>query len=218
MERKLDWLALSAIALALLGSALLYPRLPEPMPIHWNAAGQPDDYGSRFVGAFLLPLVAAGIYLLFEVLPAIDPRKENYAKFSDTYHFLRRAFVLFMVLLHGLTLYAILLGDSLLSSWLVTAAVGFLFILIGNYMPRVRSNWFVGFRTPWTLSDDRIWRRTHRVGGQVFVVSGLAMMVAAVLPAGWQLVVLLGAILAMVAVPTAYSYWLFRQMEGGEAA
>ncbi len=201
-----------------MATALTLSRLPDPIPIHWNAAGRPDNFARRSIGAFLLPLTAAGIYVLFEVLPAIDPRKENYAKFAETYRFLRRAMVLFMVLLQGLTLYAILLGDSLMSTWLVMAAVEFLFVLIGNYMPRVRPNWFVGFRTPWTLSDDQIWRRTQRLGGQVFVLSGLVMMASALLPPAWQLGMLVAAIVAMATIPTAYSFWLFRKLREERAA
>jgi uncharacterized membrane protein len=103
-ERKIDWLSVSAIVVALGASLILWPRLPNPMPIHWNAAGQPDNYGSRAIGALLMPVVMVGIYLLFEVLPRIDPRRRNYRRFADTYRILRTLIILFMLFIHGLTL------------------------------------------------------------------------------------------------------------------
>lgn len=211
MKRRTDWVSLSATALAFAVTALVYSRLPDPIPVHWNVAGQPDGFAARWIGAFLLPLTAAGVYLLFELLPAIDPRRQNYEKFIETYYFLRRTIVLFMVLLHALTLYAILFGDGLLSSWLVMAAVGLMFVLIGNYLPRVRSNWFVGIRTPWTLSSEVNWRKTHRRGGQVFVPGGLILLAAAFLPAAWQSLIVFVVIALVAGLPILYSYYLFRQ-------
>ncbi|MDX1600565.1 MAG: SdpI family protein [Anaerolineales bacterium] len=213
IERKFDWIAAGAIGLAFAVTLLLWQRLPDPIPIHWNAAGQPDDFAPRAVGALLLPGIATGIYLLFELLPVIDPRGQNYSNFADTYRFLRRAFILFLVFVHGLMLYAILLGDNLLSTWLVTAGVGFLLMLIGNYLPRVRSNWFVGIRTPWTLASDVVWRRTHRRGGQVFVAAGLLIILASFLPSVWQVLVPLAAILAAAVTPIVYSYVAYRELD-----
>ncbi|MGA9532351.1 MAG: SdpI family protein [Anaerolineales bacterium] len=215
-ERKVDWLSVLAVVAALGASLVLWRRLPDSMPIHWNAAGQPDGYGSRLVGAFLMPVVMVGIYLMFEVLPRIDPRRRNYERFADTYRFLRTLLILFMMLVHGLTLYSVVYGGNMLSSNLMFAAVGLLFVLLGNYMPRFRPTWFVGIRTPWTLSSDRIWRKTHRLGGRLFFLVGLALIAAIWLPAQWIEFVLLGAVLVAAIVPIAYSYWLFRQGEGGE--
>jgi uncharacterized membrane protein len=214
-ERKVDWLSLVAIVVALAASLALWPRLPNPMPIHWNAAGQPDGYGSRLVGAFLMPVVMAGIYLMFEVLPRIDPRRKNYLRFAETYRFLRTLLILFMLLVHGLSLYSVVYGGSVLSPNLIFAAVGLLFVLLGNYMPRFRPTWFVGIRTPWTLSSDRIWRKTHRLGGRLFFLVGVVLIAAIWLPTAWTLYVLLAAVLIAAVIPIVYSYWLFQRGEAG---
>ena len=211
-------LPLAAILISMVVTAFLLPRLPDPVPIHWGPTGQPDNYAPRLIGSFLLPLTALGVYLLFLVIPVLDPKRANYEKFADTYHYWRIAFVLFMVFLQGITLYSILIGDSRLNTNLVFIGVGLLFILIGNYMPRVRSNWFVGIRNPWTLSNQEVWRRTHRFGGQIFVAGGLAMMVVALISEEWQVAVLLGAIFAMAVIPNVYSYILFRRFSDEERA
>jgi len=213
-DRGLDWLSIVAIVAAFAASIILWPRLPSSMPIHWNAAGQPDNYGSRLIGAFLLPVIAVGIYFMFDVLPRIDPRRRNYQRFADTYRFLRSLLILFMVFVHALTLYAVVYGGDFLNSSVMFVAVGLLFLLLGNYMPRFRPTWFVGIRTPWTLSSDRIWRKTHRLGGRLFFLVGLVLIVSAWLPPAWTLYVLLGATLVAAVVPIAYSYWLYQQGEG----
>lgn len=211
-------LPLAAIMISMVVTALALPHLPDPVPIHWGPTGQPDNHAPRLIGAFLLPLTALGVYLLFLVIPSLDPRKKNYEKFADTYHFWRIGFVLFMVFLQGVTLYSILVEGGRLNTDLVFIGVGLLFILIGNYMPRVRSNWFVGIRNPWTLSNQDVWRRTHRFGGQIFVGGGMVMMAVALLPPDWQVVVLLGAIIMMAMIPNVYSYVLFRRIHGGNEA
>lgn len=204
---------LLAIAVSFVATVILLPRLPDPIPIHWNAAGQPDNYAPRFWGAFALPLTALGLYGLFLIIPTLDPRRENYAKFADTYQILRVLFVLFMVFIQGITLYSILVTDSQLNTNLVLIGVGLLLVVIGNYMPRVRHNWFVGVRTPWTLSNEEVWRRTHRLGGQVFVLGGIIIAASAFLPAEWGLVLMLAAIVLMALVPVGYSYWLYRKIQ-----
>jgi uncharacterized membrane protein len=209
---KSQVLPLAAIFLSFLVTALLLPQLPTSVPIHWGPSGQPDNYAPRIWGAFLLPLTSLGVYLLFLVLPSLDPKRANYSKFADTYHFLRVAFVLFMVFLQGVTLYSILFADDQMNNNLVFIGVGLLFVIIGNYMPRVRSNWFVGFRNPWTLSNQVVWRRTHRLGGMVFVFGGLVVMLVGFLPNGMQLGVLIAAIAGMTLIPAAYSFWLFRSL------
>jgi uncharacterized membrane protein len=202
----------AAVLLSFIVTAALLPMLPHEIPIHWNAAGEPDNYAGRIWGAFLLPLTALGIYLLFLVIPSLDPKRANYEKFAGTYHLLRVVFVLYMVFLQGITLYAIILGGEQLNNNLVLLTVAVLFIIIGNYMPRMRPNWFVGIRTPWTLSSEEVWRRTHRLGGQVFVVAGFLMGLAAFLPAAWSFIVVIAAAIISAGIPIAYSYWMYRQV------
>jgi uncharacterized membrane protein len=210
---KTEWILIVIILGMFVATWVVLPQLPDPMPIHWNAVGQPDDFASRWIGAFMLPLVSLGLYLVMLLVPAIDPRRENYARFADTYHIFRLLLISFMAFVHGATLFSVLRAESQLNPDLVMVAVGLLFVLLGNYIPRIRSNWFVGIRTPWTLSDPEVWRRTHRLGGRAFFVAGLIVILAALLPSEWMMPALLSAIAVAAIVPTVYSYVAFRQLK-----
>ncbi len=208
---KREWIPIAAILGSFLASAALYGRLPEPMPIHWNAAGAPDNFGSRLTGAFLLPATSLGVYLLVFVLPQIDPRRANIERFIETYRFIRTVIVLFLTYFHGVVLYAVVRGDQRLSSSVITAGVGIFFVVLGNYLPRVRSNWFMGIRTPWTLSSEQVWRATHRLAGRLFVVAGLATLFLSFFRAAWTVWGTMGSLLLAGLVPIVYSYLRYRQ-------
>jgi uncharacterized membrane protein len=215
-DLRRDWLPLGAIALSFVAAVAVYPRVPNPMPTHWNAAGVPDGYGSRFVGVFLLPLISLGLYVLFLVLPRIDPRRANYERFSGTYRFFRELIILFLLFVYGVTLFASFQpGYQMNSAWMF-AGVGFLLAALGNYLPRVRSNWFVGIRTPWTLSSEKVWRATHRVGGRIFVVGGVAIAIAGLLMPGWSLAIILAGTTIIAVVPIVYSYVLYTRVKREE--
>jgi uncharacterized membrane protein len=209
-----EWLPLAAIAATFVLAAFVYSRVPDPMPTHWNAAGVPDGYGSRFVGVLLTPLMAAGLYVLFLVLPRIDPRRANYVRFADTYLFFRTLIILFLLFVYIVTLVAVFQpGYQLNSAWMF-GGVGFLLAALGNYLPRVKSNWFVGIRTPWTLSNEKVWRETHRLGGRVFVIGGVAIALAGLVKPDWSLPILLVGVLSTAVIPVVYSYVLYRQIKG----
>jgi uncharacterized membrane protein len=208
-----EWLPLAAILVTFVVAAIVYPRVPDPMPTHWNAAGVPDGFGSRFVGVMLVPLMSVGLYLLFLVLPRIDPRQANYARFSDTYRFFRTLIILYMVFVYAITLMAVFQpGYRMNSAWMF-GGIGFLFAALGNYLPRVRSNWFVGIRTPWTLSSEKVWRATHRLGGRVFVIGGIFIAVAGLLKPEWSVGVILAGSLVVAIVPIVYSYIVYRRFK-----
>lgn len=197
------------VAIAFLAGTVLYNQLPDPMPSHWNAAGQVDGYMSRFWGVFLLPLMTAGMLLLFLAIPAIDPLRANIAQFRETYNLLIVGFTFYMLYVHGLTL-AAALGVPFNMTVMLLPAVGLLFIGIGLILPRAKRNFFIGIRTPWTLSSDTVWAETHRVGAWAFGLAGVVTIMSAFLgEAGiW---VLMPALLLAVFVPVVYSYILWRR-------
>lgn len=211
LEWKYEWLPITAILTSLIVSVVLYPNLPEPMPIHWGAGWQPDNFGSRLTGAFMAPLLSAGVYLLMLVLPRIDPRQNNIRRFGDTYRLIRTGFVIFLVFVHFLTLNAVMRAGMTLNTTLMIAAVGLFLAVIGNYLPRTRSNWFLGVRTPWTLSSERVWKKTHRLAGRLFVVGGILLAAVGFLLPGSLVWVLLGVVVIMALVPVVYSYFIFRE-------
>ncbi len=205
------WYPVLIIALAFATSIVAYGHLPDPMPTHWNMRGEVDDYSSRLVGAFLMPLIMIGIAALIPVLPKIDPRGGNYRKFDTAYFTIMNATVTVMFFIHLFAL-AAALGIGVSMGRMIPAAVGVLFIVIGNVLPRVRSNWMVGIRNPWTLSSDRVWERTHRVGGYLMLILGVLLLVSGPFaPANVTFGLVAGGALAVGLGITAYSYVIWKR-------
>ena len=176
------WYPMSVVILAILVSVAVYPRLPDQVPTHWDMQGNVNDYSSRFVGAFLLPIIMLGIWGLMRVVPTIDPRRANYDKMRGAYDRVVNATLTMLLVVHVIVV-AMMLGAPFSLTRVLPALLGGLFIVIGNVLPQARPNWFFGIRTPWTLSDDRVWRRTHRIAGYLFVACGLLMVASTALPA-----------------------------------
>jgi uncharacterized membrane protein len=190
-------------------SAWAYPRLPASVPSHWNVQGQVDGYTTPLAAALLLPAIFLGTGLIFVFLPTIDPLRQNYAAFRTVYHWFVLFFCLFMAYLHGLTLFAGLGGQFNMNRMLLPA-MGLFFILAGFLVERAKPNWFVGIRTPWTLSNPVVWEKTHRLGGVLFKISGAITLLGVLLPQlalGFMLVTLMGSALAT----TVYSYFIYQQ-------
>lgn len=207
---KSRWLAPLVVAAMWAFALAMYPRLPEVVPTHWNLEGEVDGTMRRWPGAFVAPLTGTGMLLLFQVLPYIDPRRRNWEKFRDEFHIIVSLLMLFFALMEVLTLGAAL-GWPVNVSAVVLGAVGLLFVGLGNYLPRIRSNWWMGIRTPWTLESDRVWRDTHRVGGRAFVAGGLLCVAAALLPDPLRPWVALSALGAASFFSVAYSYFAWRR-------
>jgi uncharacterized membrane protein len=210
------WIPAFFVIVATAASVVAYPGLDERVPTHWNMSGEVDGWSSRFSVAWMLPLVMAGMVVLFKVLPHIDPRRANYEKFSAAYETIVVVIMGFMLGMH-LLLLATGSGYQLPVSRIVLAAVGVMFIMLGVMLPKAHPNWFVGIRTPWTLSSDLSWERTHRLGGTLFMLSGALAIVAAVAfphRAAWVLVF---AGVGSVILLFAYSFIVWKQDKGSGA-
>ena len=205
------WFAPLCIVVMAIFGALVYNQLPAQVPMHWGVNGQVDRTGSRIEGVLFMPLLSIGLWLLLLVLPRIDPRRNSYALFKGTFYLFVNAIILLLAVLYAVTL-GIAMGWNISVPQVVGVGVGLLLAVLGNEMGRVQPNWFVGIRTPWTLADPEVWRRTHRVGGRIFFVAGLVMAVAALLlpPAYAFAVIIIGALGAALA-STLYSYIVWRQ-------
>ena len=212
LSLKHESLPIALVLAAWLITAYFWPRLPDPMPIHWGVSGRPDDWAPLPWGALVGPLTATGIYVLFLVIPRLDPRRAHVESFARVYDILKTAIVAFMVLITYLSLSAAVSQSALLDTRVISAAAGLLFVVLGNYMPKLRSNFFVGVRTPWTLSNEEVWERTHRLSGKIMVLLGLAMMISGWLAPAWQVAVVIGGSLAFAAFAMGYSYWLYRRL------
>lgn len=209
-KRELPLMAI--IAIPLIAAVFLYPRMPEQVPIHWNAQGEVDNYGSRVFGTFFLPGLNIVMYVLFLVLPLIDPKKANYRKFDSSYLIIRYALHLFFVLMFAVTAIAALGYPVSIDKW-VPAGVAVLFIVMGNIMGRVRHNYFVGFKYPWTLANEEVWKRTHQFGAKLMVLGGFAALIGIIFTDGnASFAILMAGLLIPVGITTVYSYIIYKKI------
>ena len=197
--------------LPLLLMAVFYARLPDRVPMHWGFDGEIDRYGSKnelwLIGA-LGPLFA----LLFQFLPRLDPKKRNYEKFHTCYEAFALVLVAFITVMMGVALLESFRPGTVFVGRVVSALVGSLFVFIGNLMGKVKPNFFLGIRTPWTLSDPDVWNRTHRLGGGLFFLAGLATVASAfLLPEQVTFWVLMAGVLAAALIPAVMSYVWYRR-------
>ena len=197
------------IVLALIGvatSLAVFDRLPAHVAAHWDLVGNPNGWVSRPVAAFLTPVVLLGVWALLRAAPLIDPRRENYNKFTSAYDITVAATLLLLFVMHLIVL-ALGLGYHVAIARLGPAMLGALFLIIGNVMPLARSNFMFGLRTPWTLSNDRVWTRTHRLAGYTMSGAGLLIIAAAVVLRPDVINdVVIAAIVTAIAGPVVYSY------------
>ena len=205
------WYPVLLVLIGAAASLAVYGRLPETMAVHWDIDGNPNGWMPRAFGASFGPVFLLVLWQLMRVLPRLDPREPNYARFGDAYDTIVAATLLLILATHGIIL-AVALGYHVPVSRVVPALVGALFVVIGNVMPRMRSNWWFGVRTPWTLSNDRVWARTHRLAGFSMTAAGLVIIASAlVLPARLGLPVLIAAVVAATIGPAVYSYLTWKR-------
>jgi uncharacterized membrane protein len=213
---KSRWLG-TAVAAAMWAFALaVYARLPQRVPTHWNLYGQVDGWTEKPWGPLVQPFIATVMLGVLWVLPRIDPRRANVERFAQDRRLLINLLILFFAIVEVATLGATL-GWPVEVDRVVPASIGLLFVGLGNYLPRIRSNWFMGIRTPWTLSSERVWRDTHRVGGRAFVAAGLLMALSALLPPTARAWTTGTAVAVALALPLVYSYVAWRRETAGRA-
>ncbi len=216
MRRWLLWcLLLTGIALA--GSSWFYVAkyddLPDRVPTHWNIHGEPDAWTPKtdvFWVFFLMPTVMAGFTLLLPVFPWLSPKNFQVDVFRDTYGYIMTLVVALMGYLHGVILWNTLHADQPMIRWLV-GGIFLFFALMGNVLGRVRRNFWIGVRTPWTLASDAVWIQTHRLSAWLFVLAGLGGFVAVLL--GVPLAVCFFGLIGAALIPVGYSLVLYKRLE-----
>lgn len=216
MKTKTTWIVLGIIlAGSLLMGAAVYNFLPERVASHWNAQGEADGTSSVLAGILLLPAILAGTALLMMVIPAVDPLKENIRAFREDYNSMIVAMAGFLFYLHVLTLLWNL-GVKFSMNSLLAPGMGGLFFLIGNLLGKARRNFFIGIRTPWTLSSDRVWQKTHERGAMGFKIAGALTLLAVPFPQ-LAIVVMLAPVLLVTAYTLFFSYLEFQREKAGQA-
>lgn len=210
---KLTWRTevpqLALIAGMVLLAGVTWSTAPERIPVHWNIAGEVDRYGGKLEGLLAIPLLSLGLYAMMLLLPRIDPGRANYPSFLSAYTTIRVALITLLALLYGM-LHLALRGRPVAVSTVTPLLVGGLFVILGNLMGKIRPNWFVGIRTPWTLSSKLAWTKTHRLGGWVFILLGIGLMATAALPASWTPAVILTGLVGFTLWMLLYSYLVWR--------
>lgn len=199
------WLAIAA---ALAAGIFYYPKLPAEMVVHWSGSG-PDGFLPRPVAVVTLPALAAGLAGLFRAVPRIDPLGENIAEFRDRYDEFVTFLVVFLAYVHGLVLWWNLGGTVDIAQALVPGVAG-LYAVTGRVVRNAHRNWFVGFRTPWTLSDEDVWDRTHERVGPLFYGAAAVALLGLVLPE-FAVALMVAPVVAIAVAGFGYSYWLYRE-------
>lgn len=207
---KTEWLPVAAVILSWVAGVYFYANFPERVITHWNFAGQPDGYSGKTAGAFILPAVLTLMYLFFIFLPLLDPKRERYESFEKVYHVIKMSIIglLFTIfIISGL----VNLGISIPINIVTPFMIGILFIILGNYMGKIKQNWFVGFRVPWTLSSENVWNKTNRLGGWCMMGFGVLLLITPFLPQNLGMWLFIAGIVFVTIVPTVYSYLLYRK-------
>ncbi|MDK2822203.1 MAG: hypothetical protein PWQ67_83 [Clostridia bacterium] len=209
---KREWPFLIFLVIPLIIAFLVYPYMPEQVPTHWNTNGEIDRYSSKEFGTFFLPLLNIGLYILFILLPQLDPKRANYQKFASSYIFLRYTIHIFFILLFALIILTSL-GYSIDIGLWISLGVAILFILLGNIMSRVRHNYFVGFKFPWTLANEDVWRKTHMLGSKLMVVGGVFALIGIFFTENnMRFIILMTGIFLPMVVTLIYSYLIFKKL------
>ncbi len=209
------WWLLGGLGLVLLAVALsvwAYPALPQRVPTSWSLSGEAVGFSSRLGAVVFAPVLVAMIWVLMFVLPAISPRGFRLDRNLSASYEICLAVIAVLVAIQFVLLRAQVAG-TVPSFWLIFALIGVLLAVIGILIGRVPKNFFMGYRTPWTLVSDQVWLRTNVLGGRLMVVGGLLLIACS--PFTNAIVGALIAVMAVVVVvPIAYSYVLYRRLEG----
>lgn len=211
--RKSEIIIFGIILLSFILSAYFYPQIPEQVASHWNAQGQVDGYMSKFWGLFFMPFVLVGLALLFLAIPRIDPLKANIEAFRKYYDGFVVLFFVFMLAIHfQVILWNI--GLHISPNVVMPIALGLLFFYIGLLCENAKRNWFVGIRTPWTLSSDRVWDKTHQIGGKLFKVAGVITFLG-VFFQNYAVFFILAPVLVVTVYTVVYSYVEYQKHDNG---
>lgn len=198
------------ILLPILIGLILWNKLPDQVPTHWNSAGEVDGWSSKVFAVFGLPIVLFAVHWMCILVTSVDPKKQNIEG--------KVLWIVFWIcpiisLLVGMLSYGAALGVEFKVDKIMLAIMGIMFIVVGNYLPKCKQSYTVGIKLPWTLNDEENWNRTHRMGGKLWVISGIILLLSMLLSTSAMAIVVLAVVGVSVLVPTVYSYLLFREKE-----
>lgn len=187
-----------------------YTLLPNEVPTHWGPNGLPDAYGSKLMNVVLFPVLTLFMVILFPILSKIDPKKENYEKFGKSWEIIQFAIIWFFAYIYFVILYLSLHANISISPFMLFG-LWVLFMILGNYFGKIRQNYFIGIKLPWTLSNEEVWNKTHRVSGKLFVISGIIFLINSFLNL-YPIWIFIISLLIIVVFPVVYAYISYKKI------
>lgn len=211
MSNKITNIVLLAIVvIAFVAGVLVYPQLPEKIASHWNAVGEVNGYMQKFWGLFLLPLIMLGMFALYIIIPLIDPLKNNIKAFRKYYNALWIFLEIFFLYIYGLSV-AWNLEFRFNFTTAIVPAIAVLWFFLGTFLKNIKRNWFVGIRTPWTLSNDTVWEKTHKLGAKLFQASAIISLLGLFFKGNFSILFIIIPAMASALIAVAYSYIAYKK-------
>lgn len=202
--RRSNVIIILIILLSFIVGFYFYPRMSDRIASHWNIKGEVDGYMPKFWGLFLMPIISVFLFLLFLLIPRIDPLKANIEKFRRYFDIFIILIILFLFYLYLLTIFWNV-GKRFEMIQFLSPALGMLFYYCGVLIENAKRNWFIGIRTPWTLSNEKVWERTHIIGGKLFKITGIVALLGVLFP-GYAMFLVLFPIILVTIYTIVYSY------------
>jgi uncharacterized membrane protein len=213
MRNRAYLICIALLVAGLAATALAYPHMPERIPLHWNAHGHLDGHGPRWMLLVLGPGIMAVELAMFALLPVLSPRHFEMESFRDAYYRIMVAAVAMAGYIEAVVLAAALTGNADIVTPALLSGVSLTLVFIGNLMGKVRRNFYIGIRTPWTLASERVWHATHRLAGKSMVLTGIVSIAAALWGGLAGTILWLALIGAGVLVPVVFSFVHYRSLE-----
>jgi len=203
---------LALIVVAFVVGFIFYPQLPEKVASHWNSAGEPNGFMNRFWGTFLMPIVMVGLFLLYFIIPKIDPLKSNIESFRKYYNVLWIFMFAFFLYVFAITI-VWNLGFEFNFLFAMVPAIAVLWFFLGVFLKKIKRNWFMGIRTPWTMSNDIVWDKTHKLGGTLFEISALISLSALFLKSEMVIFAVIVPAILVAIITVVYSYFEYKKLK-----
>ena len=213
---KKEWYVILVLAAPFIASIYLWNDMPDIVPTHFNAQGEADDYGPKWINAFLLPGISVLTYLFLLIIPAIDPKK-RIERTQKPITAIRVIISIFLAGIYTIVMMKTFNVDAKIDQF-VFVGVGLLIVVVGNYMNSIKPNYFIGLRTPWTLENPEVWKRTHRFSSKLWIIGGSFMIISTFIPSlRGSLYVISGLVAILAIIPFAYSYVIFNKLQKSES-
>lgn len=207
--KKTEIFILLIILISFAAAFFLYPQMSDKMASHWNMKGDVDGYMPKAWGLFLMPIISVVLFLMFLLIPRVDPLKENIEKFREYFDWFVVLIILFLFYIYALSI-SWSFGYRFNMGQVLSPALGILFYYAGILISNAKKNWFIGIRTPWTMSNEHVWNKTHRLGGKMFKISGVICLFGFVFPAYAFWFVLIPIFVTAI-YTNVYSYFAYKK-------